>query len=89
MILIFPLGLPIDGLSYLDLLFILTLNFSHTNSRKKEKGSILESECQKIDLDIDDILSGSAFGILTLEEQFALSQLRLRKKSLTDHILLT
>ena len=39
----------------------------------KDKGSILESECQQIDSDICDILSGSNFGILSLEEQSTLA----------------
>ena len=40
-------------------------------------------------MDISAILSGSAFGILSLDEQSALSQLRHKKKKLSDHFLLT
>ena len=55
----------------------------------KEKGSILESESHRLDLDISTILSGSVFGILSQEEQLSLSMLRSKKKKLLDHILLT
>ena len=49
----------------------------------------METESHRLDLDISTILSGSVYGILSQEEQLALSMLRSRKKKLLDHILLT
>ena len=46
----------------------------------KEKGSLLESKSQRLDVDINTLLSSSSFGILSQDEQTSLSQLRIKKK---------
>ena len=46
----------------------------------KEKGSLMESESQRLDVDINTLLSSSSFGILSQEEHTSLSQLRIKKR---------
>ena len=55
----------------------------------KEKGSLMESESQRLDEDINSLLSSSSFGILSQEEQTSLSQLRMEKNKIQEHYLLT
>ena len=49
----------------------------------------MESESQRLDVDISTLLSNSSFGILSQEEQLSLSLLRTEKKKILEHHLLT
>ena len=42
----------------------------------------MESESQRLDVDINTLLSSSSFGILSQEEHTSLSQLRIKKKDI-------
>ena len=55
----------------------------------KAKVVSLESVSLKLDKEIRDLLSNTSSGILTLEEQHTLNNLRLKKKKVLDHHLLT
>ena len=55
----------------------------------KDKSSHMESESRRLDGDINSLLASSSFGILSLEEQTSLSQLRMRKNKILEHYLLT
>ena len=55
----------------------------------KEKSSIMESDLIRLDREIGSLLSGSSFGILSLEDQMSLTLLRSKKKKMLEHHLLT
>ena len=49
----------------------------------------MKFDAMRLEKDIETLLSGSFSGIITLEDQFALNQLRSQKKKLQEHLLLT
>ena len=62
---------------------------SEVNALTKSKSSVMEKDSLRLDVEIRSLLTSTTSGILSQDDQKTLNELRLKKKSLMTHELLT
>ena len=62
---------------------------SEVKAWTKNKSSVMEKDSLRLDVEIRSLLTSTTLGIISRDDQMTLNYLRLKKKNLMEHELLT